>query len=169
MWENILKKEQKNPCVTNLTIHEVDSSKLEELGLSGGATIPQVDKDNNLASVIFIDKTLDENLKITVLYHELGHAIYNKDNEEETKKYLNHELSKPNKEERQEKSELKAFKHSLIYLHKLAKEGNTEPLEDTIKRLESRENDDCNLNYRKAITKLKKTEIWEDCLKIIKK
>ncbi len=163
-WKTILAHHAANPPDPRITIREVQPPIPTDLVIRSGIAEPKIDANNDLRIELVIDSTLSDDLKTTILFHEIGHAIDFLAHETDTIQPLNGVLTLTEQDARQQRTELAAFKHSLNELLAVAQNGWELPLRNTVLRIARRARADSNRNYREAIGQLMQTQLWQDCV-----
>lgn len=111
--------------------------------------------------LILIDCSLETELKLNVLLHELGHLKY-------WQSLGCDQLSrlKENGDNWVILNEFNAFKFQLHKVYEIALEYESSILENTMNRLINRQKNDPDLRYREAINCILQEEIWQKALKL---
>jgi hypothetical protein len=167
-WQTILASEVQSRTDPRISIQEVPAARLAQVGVSGGAAVPKLDATGSLVVELLVDQSLSDELKVTILFHELGHADDFILHNSETVRFLQGALSEGERRLRTRRTELAAFTNSLTNLLVLSRSGWVLPLTNTVARITYRAANDPDTDYRIAIAQLKTTSIWQECLDELK-
>ena len=113
------------------------------------------------SAYILIDSSISIELKINVLLHEFGHYLHYKKLGCNQVLYL-----QQNVDNWVIVDEYEAFKFQLIKIYAIAIHYDHNILRNTIIRLVDRFNNESNLRYREALTRLFQEEIWHETISI---
>ena len=157
------KFEELNVGIFSIKDVPVSEIKKHNPNTEGGFTITNFENDNASEVIILIDSSQNVEIKLCVLFHEYGHALYHQ--------HLGGREINNRKAKSDEKwvidDEYEAFKNQLIEIYKIALAAGIEILKNMMQRLDKRRISDNDSRYRAALNRLYNEPIWKECMTLI--
>ncbi|MBN8568038.1 MAG: hypothetical protein J0M18_00285 [Ignavibacteria bacterium] len=157
LLHNKIKEISGNDLRVYLFTHEEFIEKLPTV--KSGALLTKNNSKEYTGFAIAIDGSESDDMKLRILFHEIGHLKF-----EKSIGYLEVQERKGLDESAWNiETEFYAFENELLESYQLAANGDKEFLINTIKKMEENYDND----YKDALKKIKHTELWDNCQKIL--